>query len=142
MSNGAGMIWPLAAEYSRKGWAVRRAGWDDVALLGDSGRSLRWIVYHSGLFHLLFRDPVTFERQTRVVRNTDFSVSEFFAEDWTVHAPDCGTDGSEGGNSDQQGKARYPRTQDTPITVDPRNPNATFGTCPVVPDYLNIRIPS
>ena len=41
MTYGSGMIWPLAAEYARRGWAVRRAGWDDLELFGDTGRALR-----------------------------------------------------------------------------------------------------
>lgn len=139
MSNGVGMIWPLSAEYARKGWAVRRSGWDDETTLGDSGRALRWVIYHSALFHLLYRDSVTGARMTRVITNTDFTKAEFFAEDWTVLTPSCAYTVSPEGNDDQQGKKRYPKDQDTPLTADPMNPNASFGTCPVVPPYTNIR---
>ena len=55
MSVGHGMIWPLAAEYARRGWAVRRVGWaNEITDPFDKDTSLRWIVHHHGLFHLTY----------------------------------------------------------------------------------------
>ena len=140
MTYGSGMIWPLAAEYARLGWAVRRAGWDDLDLFGDTGRALRWVVYQNALFWLLYRTPVTGAKATRVIRNTDFGVEDFYAEDWTVLSPTC-FDGVSITDSDlhQQGKKRYPRPITVSPFVDPRNPNSKFGRCPVVPLYDKIR---
>ena len=140
MTYGSSMIWPLAAEYARLGWAVRRAGWDDLELFGDTGRALRWVVYQNALFWLLYRTPVTGAKATRVIRNTDFIVDDFYAEDWTVLSPTC-FDGVNITDSDlhQQGKKRYPRPISVSPFVDPRNPNSKYGSCPVVPLYDSIR---
>jgi hypothetical protein len=144
MTYGSGMIWPLAAEYARRGWAVRRAGWDDTELFGDTGRALRWVVYQNSLFWLLYRQPGTGAKATRVIRNTDFVVEDFYAEDWTVLTPSClETQGSYGYGGDRwQGKKPYPRPADTAPVIDPMYPNAVHGTCPVVPLYENIRKPT
>ena len=140
MTYGSGMIWPWAAEYARLGWAVRRAGWDDLELFGDTGRALRWVVYQNALFWLLYRTAVTGAKATRVIRNTDFMVEDFYAEDWTVLSPTC-FDGVSITDSDlhQQGKKRYPRPITVSPFVDPRNPNSKYGTCPIVPLYDSIR---
>lgn len=141
MNYGSGMIWPLAAEYARRGWALRRAGWDDLYLYGDTGRALRWVVYQNALFWLLHRTPVTGAKATRVIRNTDFGVEEFYAEDWTVLTPAClEMQGGYGyGGDSWQGKKPYPRLADTTPVIDPMYPNAIHGTCPVVPLYERIR---
>jgi hypothetical protein len=124
MTYGSGMIWPLAAEYARRGWAVRRAGWDDLDLFGDTGRALRWVVYQNALFWLLYRTPVTGAKATRVIRNTDFVVEDFYAEDWTVLTPAC-LEMQGGGYGGYGG--------------DPMYPNAIHGNCPIVPLYEDIR---
>ena len=149
MNYGSGMIWPLAAEYARLGWAVRRAGWDESDIYGDSGRALRWVVYQNALFWLLFREvtltthvegnpTVLVEKRSRVIRNTDFKVEEFYAEDWTVLTPECF---SQLATPDlfQQGKKRYPRPININPISDPMNPNSKYGACPVVPLYDSIR---
>jgi hypothetical protein len=145
MNYGSGMIWPLASEYARRGWAVRRAGWDDETIFGDTGRALRWVVYQNALFFLLYRQFGTGARATRVIINTDFTVDEFYAEDWTVLTPAClesqGNYGY-GGDDPWQGKKPYPRPIDTSPVLDPAYPNAIHGTCPIVPLYENIRPPS
>jgi hypothetical protein len=143
MTYGSGMIWPLAAEYARRGWAVRRAGWDDLELFGDTGRALRWVVYQNALFWLLYRAAVTGAKATRVIRNTDFGVEDFYAEDWTVLTPAClemqgGGYGGYGGDP-WQGKKPYPRPVDSSPVFDPMYPNAIHGTCPIVPLYEDIR---
>ncbi|MGA0846326.1 MAG: hypothetical protein ACO3RV_07265 [Luteolibacter sp.] len=140
MNYGTGMIWPLAAEYARRGWAVRRAGWDDTELFGDTDRALRWLVYQNSMFWLLYRQIDSGDKATRVVRSSDFGVEDFFAEDWTVLSPSCfdGT-GATGADPYQQGKKRYPRPLDVIPEVDPRNPNSKFGACPLVPLYDSIQ---
>jgi len=151
MTYGSGMIWPLAAEYARLGWAVRRAGWDDSDAYGTTGRALRWVIYQNALFWLLYREigliqhvegnpVVASEKRSRVIRNTDFKVEEFYAEDWTVLTPECFS-GAVITNADafQQGKKRYPRPINTNPFVDPQNPNSKYGSCPVVPRYDSIR---
>lgn len=144
MNYGSGMIWPLAAEYARRGWAVRRAGWDDDTLYGDTGRALRWVVYQNALFWLLYREAGTGDKRTRVIRNMDFTVAEFYAEDWTVLTPQCLElqGGADYGSEYQQGKKRYPRTIDPGLLLDPLYPNAVHGTCPVVPLYGNLPRPT
>ena len=143
MTYGSGMIWPLAAEYARRGWAVRRAGWDDDLLFGDTGRALRWIVYQNALFWLLYREVGSGNKRTRVCRNTDFTTEEFYAEDWTVLTPAClasqSCNSSGYGDDYQQGKKPYPHTAGSGPVVDPLYPNAVHGTCPVVPLYEDIR---
>jgi hypothetical protein len=141
MTYGSGMIWPLAAEYARRGWAVRRAGWDDGTTFGDSGRALRWIVYQNALFFLLYRAATTGIKVTRVVRNTDFVFEDFHAEDFTVLTPEClEQQGNYGyGGDPWQGKKPYPRLNDSTPVLDPMYPNAVFGTCPIVPKYEDIR---
>jgi hypothetical protein len=141
MIYGSGMIWPLAVEYARRGWAVRRAGWDDLELFGDTGRALRWVVYQNALFWLLYRQVGTGNKVTRVIRNADFGVEDFYAEDWTVLSPTCyDAVNITGADLYQQGKKRYPRPIDVTPVVDPRNPNSKYGACPVVPLYDSIRI--
>lgn len=141
MSYGSSMIWPLAAEYAFRGWAVRRAEWDDETMFGDTGRALRWVIYQNSLFFLLYRAPVTAARMLRVIRNTDFGVDEFYAEDWTVLSPGCSDGYSSPANSEwQQGKKRYPRPLSTVPVVNPLNPNAKYGSCPIVPLYDEIRV--
>lgn len=144
MNYGSGMIWPLASEYARRGWAVRRAGWDDVALFGDTGRALRWIVYQNALFFLLYRAPVTGVKVTRVVRNTDFVFEDFYAEDFTVLTPAClEQQGNYGYYGDPwQGKKPYPRLTDSTPVFDPMYPNSVYGSCPIVPPYVNLRPPA
>ena len=137
MSVGHGMIWPLAAEYARRGWAVRRAGWTDhITDPFNQDASLRWIVYHHGLFHLTYlakSSTATGSAVSRVVRNTDFGVDEFLAADWTVYSPHAAPtyDGW-----DQQGKEQYPTPVDAsppsypyPSTSSGGNPPPT-GECP------------
>lgn len=89
MNYGFGMIWPLAYEYALRGWAVRRAGWDDGSLYGDSGRALRWVVYQNSLYWLIYREAGSGLKRSRVILNADFGVAEFYAEDWTVLTPEC-----------------------------------------------------
>ena len=141
MTYGSGMIWPLAAEYARRGWALRRAAWDDLELFGDTGRALRWVVYQNALFWLLYRQTVTGAKATRVIRNTDFGVEEFYAEDWTVLTPAClEMQVSYGYGGDRwQGRKPYPRLADTAPVIDPMYPNSVYGTCLVVPLYEDIR---
>ena len=141
MNYGSGMIWPLAAEYARRGWAERRAGWDDLNLFGDTARALRWVIYQNALFWLLYRQIGTGAKATRVICNTDFGVEEFYAEDWTLLTPAClEMQGGYGyGGDSWQGKKPYPRLADTTPVIDPMYPNAIHGTCPVVPLYERIR---
>ena len=136
MSVGHGMIWPLASEYAMRGWAVRRAGWsEEITDPFDHDTSLRWIVYHNGLFHLTYlmkSELAPGAIVSRVVRNTDFGAAEFLATDWTVYSPQCNTAYA---GWDQQGKRQYP----TPVDVPPiSNPFSGSGTlpnddCPTVP---------
>jgi hypothetical protein len=144
MNYGFGMIWPLAYEYALRGWAVRRAGWDDGSLNGDSGRALRWVVYQNSLYWLIFREVGTGLKRSRVILNADFGVAEFYAEDWTVLTPECLLiqGGEAVGANNQQGKKRYPRTLNPGVIIDPRYPNAAYGTCPIVPLYEDLPRPS
>lgn len=136
MSLGNDMIWPLASEYAKRDWAVRRATWDDPDLHGDTGRALRWIVYFNALFWLVYIDATTGLKVNRVVRNSDFGKTEFLASDWTTASPFClAQSGGSGGEVNQQGKLPYPGTVE-PV-MDPLYPNASHGTCPVVPNYFN-----
>jgi hypothetical protein len=138
MTYGNGMIWPLASEYAKRGWAVRRIGWDDSTTLGSSGRALRWIIYQNSLFWLLYREVSSGNKVSRVVRNTDFGVDDFFAEDWTVYSPSC-SESAQQSDPTQQGKKKYPRPVDSLPVVDPLNPNSKFGACPIVPLYPSIK---
>lgn len=139
--SGKGMIWPLANEYVLKGYSVRRAAWNDETVLGDTGTSLRWIYYFNSLYWLLYRATGTGLKTQRVVRNTDFTTDEFFAEDWTVLTPDCFEASVEPGeNYLQQGKKRYPRPSDLSPLIDPSDPNGSFGACLVIPKLSDLRI--
>jgi hypothetical protein len=143
MNYGTGMIWPLAYEYALRGWAMRRAGWDDDTIYGDTGRALRWVVYQNGIYWLLYREVGTGLKKTRVITNTDFGVAEFYAEDWTVLTPQClALQGGDPGDNTQQGKKPYPRNLDPGVILDPLYPNATHGTCPSVPLYGALRRPT
>lgn len=139
---GIGMIWPLAAEYARRGWAVRRAGWEDPYIATGAppaSNSLRWIVYQNALFHLIYqeRDGGSIgARIIRTVRNADFTENEFRADDWTVLAPSCLASGGASGNPDQQGFMPYPQDGTESPNVDPQYPNLYFGTCPTVPPVV------
>ena len=137
MTYGNGMIWPLASEYAKRGWAVRRIGWDDSTTLGVSGRALRWIIYQNSLFWLKYRETSSGNKVSRVVRNIDFGVDDFFAEDWTVYSPSCSEDAQQS-DPTQQGKKKYPRPVDFIPVVDPINPNSKYGACPIVPLYPSI----
>ncbi len=130
------MIWPLASEYAQRDWSVRRAIWDDPDLHGDSGRALRWIVYFNSLFWLVYIDSFTLLKVSRVVRNSDFTTAEFLATDWTTSSPFClDQSGGSGADVNYQGKLPYPGTVE-PL-MDPLYPNASQGSCPVVPNYFN-----
>ena len=140
MSIGHGMIWPLAAEYARRGWAVRRANWAQrvTNLSGNHPQpnSLRWIVYHSGLFHLTYRneaDDYIVGDVSRVVRNTDFGVDEFHAGDWTVFPPSCAVTPA----PNQQGKLYYPSAVDDEPYDDPTAPGTGDQSCPDVPPIID-----
>jgi len=140
MSIGHGMIWPLAAEYARRGWAVRRVNWADE-VTNKSGNhpqpsSLRWIVHHSGLFHLTYLnrgDDFIVGPVSRVVRNTDFGVDEFHADDWTVFSPGCSATPA----PDQQGKLYYPSAVDDEPYDDPTAPGTGDQSCPDVPPIFD-----
>lgn len=140
MSIGHGMIWPLAAEYARRGWAVRRVNWADE-VTNKSGNhpqptSLRWIVYHSGLYHLTYLnrgDDFIVGDVSRVVRNTDFGVDEFHAGDWTVFSPSCAVTPA----PDQQGKLYYPSAVDDEPYDDPTAPGTGDQSCPEVPPIID-----
>ncbi len=108
------------------GWAVRRAGWlNEITNPFNHTSSLRWIIHHSGLFHVTYLnrgDDFIVGNVSRVVRNTDFGVDEFYADDWTVcsgllchPAPD------------QQGKLWYPGAVDDEPYTDPSVPGV-YGT--------------
>jgi hypothetical protein len=140
MTYGSGMIWPLASEYAKRGWAVRRIGWDNPDLLGDTGRALRWITYQNSMFWLLYRQASSENKISRVIRNSDFGVDDFYAEDWTVFSPSC-SNSAQQSDPTQQGKKRYPRPVDVTIVVDPLNPNSKYGACPIVPLYPSIKKP-
>ena len=137
MSIGHGMIWPLAAEYARRGWAVRRAGWSNgVTRPFNPATSMRWIIFNSGLFHLTFfdrGDDYLIGPVTRVVRNTDFGVDEFYADDWTVFSPSCSATPA----PDQQGKLWYPAAVDDEPYTDPTGPEAGDHGCPDVPPIFD-----
>jgi hypothetical protein len=134
MSVGHGMIWPLAAEYARGGWAVRRAGWtSEITSPFNADNSLRWVVYHSGLFHLTYLSKsasTTHGTVTRVIQNTDFGVSEFLASDWTVFSTACG---GASPDSSQQGKPPYPTPLDAPPLIFPPIDGTGTNTCVTVP---------
>ncbi len=110
------MIWPLAAEYARRGWAVRRVAWSNpITNPFNADTSLRWVVYHHGLFHITYLNrtvSATGANITRVVQNYDFGRDEFLARDWTVYSPQCSTVYA---GWDQQGKPPYP----TPVDYNP-----------------------
>ena len=140
MSIGHGMIWPLAAEYARRGWAVRRVNWANPVtnLSGNHPQpsSLRWIVHHSGLFHLTYLnrgDDFIVGPVSRVVRNTDFGVDEFYANDWTVFSPSCSATPA----PDQQGKLWYPGAVDDEPYDDPTAPGTGDQSCPDVPPIFD-----
>ena len=135
---GTGMIWPLAAQYARNGWAVRRAGWENPYIATGAAlasNSLRWITYQNALFHLIYQErgaDVIGARVIRQVLNTDFTESDFRADDWTVLTPSCLAAGGSG-NPDQQGFQPYPQDGTESPSLDPQYPNIYFGTCPTVP---------
>ena len=140
MSIGHGMIWPLAAEYARRGWAVRRVNWANPVtnLSGNHPQptSLRWIVYHSGLFHLTYlnrADDFIVGDVSRVVRNSDFGTDEFHAGDWTVFSPSCAVTPA----PDQQGKLYYPSAVDDEPYDDPTAPGTGDQSCPDVPPIID-----
>ena len=137
MSIGHGMIWPLAAEYVRRGWAVRRAGWsNEITNPFNKASSLRWIIHHSGLFHVTYLnrgDDFIVGNVSRVVRNTDFGVDEFYADDWTVYAPGCSASPA----PDQQGKFWYSGSVDDEPYTDPTVPGAGGTGCPDVPPVID-----
>ena len=140
MSIGHGMIWPLAAEYARRGWAVRRVNWANPVtnLSGNHPQptSLRWIVYHGGLFHLTYlnrADDFIVGDVSRVVQNTDFGVDEFYANDWTVFSPSCSATPA----PDQQGKLWYPGAVDDEPYDDPTAPGTGDQSCPDVPPIFD-----
>jgi hypothetical protein len=137
MSIGHGMIWPLAAEYARRGWAVRRAGWsNEITNPFNHTSSLRWIIHHGGLFHVTYLnrgDDFIVGNVSRVVRNTDFGVDEFYADDWTVYAPGCPATPA----PDQQGKLWYPGAVDDEPYTDPSVPGAGGTGCPDVPPVID-----
>lgn len=136
MSFGNDMIWPLASEYAKRQWAVRRASWDDPDLAGDTGRALRWIIYYNALFWLTYIDSVTGLKVTRVVRSTDFGTAEFLATDWTTASPFCLSQATNSPDpTGYQGKKPYPGTD--LAAVNPLYPNTSQGSCPVVPNYIN-----
>lgn len=138
---GIGMIWPLAAEYARKGWAVRRAGWENPYIATGTAlasNSLRWIVYQNALFHTIYQErglDSIGARISRPVLNTDFTDADFRADDWTVLTPACLASGG-AGNPDQQGFQPYPQNGTESPSVDPQYPNIYFGTCPTVPPVI------
>jgi len=124
------MGWPLASEYAKRGWAVRRDAWKNRITQPFSNlNSLRWIVYHNGLFHVTYlfdAGTAVGGNITRVVTNTDFTFEEFIAYDWTVLAPSCpaGTP-----DYDQQGKLGYGEGQDGEPSQNPVSPNTPEGNC-------------
>jgi hypothetical protein len=126
------MIWPLAAEYAKLGWAVRRAGWaNPVTSPFNASSSLRWVTYQNGLFHLTYinqTSTATIGSVSRVVRNTDFGVSEFHANDWTVYSTSCQVS-----SGTQQGKLMYPGYVDDEPYNDPFSSLFNFSGCPDVP---------
>ena len=126
------MIWPLAAEYAKLGWAVRRAGWaNPVTSPFNASSSLRWVTYQNGLFHLTYIDQTstaTIGSVSRVVRNTDFGVSEFHANDWTVYSTSCQVS-----SGTQQGKLMYPVYVDDEPYSDPFSSLFNFSGCQDVP---------
>lgn len=68
------LTWAEARAVAQAGGRVRRYGWTDRWLRRTRG-NLYWIELLSGA-------------STRVVRNTDFTRTEFLAGDWTTLAPD------------------------------------------------------
>lgn len=126
------MIWPLAAEYAKRGWAVRRAGWaNPITSPFNASSSLRWVVYQNGLFHLTYIQKTATETMgsvSRVVRNTDFGVAEFHANDWTVYSTNCQVSGGS-----QQGKLMYPGYVDDEPYNDPFASLFNYSGCPDVP---------
>ncbi|MGA0846327.1 MAG: hypothetical protein ACO3RV_07270, partial [Luteolibacter sp.] len=142
MSIGHGMIWPLAAEYARRGWAVRRAGWtNEITHPFSKSSSLRWIHYDTGMFHVSYLDRSstnTFGNVRRVIRNTDFGVDEFYANDWTVYAPSCYAIPEQ----EQQGKLDYPGAAEDEPYPDPNAPAPSGTGCPKVPPIFDDLLPS
>lgn len=139
---GIGMIWPLAAAYARKGWAVRRAGWENPYVATGAAlasNSLRWIVWQNALFHTIYQergDDYIGARISRPVLNTDFTEADFRADDWTVLTPSCLASGGSG-NPGQQGFQPYPQNGTESPSIDPQYPNIYFGTCPTVPPVIS-----
>ena len=135
---GIGMLWPLAAQYARHGWAVRRAGWENPYMATGAAlpsNSLRWIIYQNALFHLIYQEREADMIGARVIRpvlNTDFTESDFRADDWTVLTPSCLAAGGTG-NPNQQGFQPYPQNGTESPFIDPQYPNSYFGNCPTVP---------
>jgi hypothetical protein len=67
------------------------------------------------------------------VRNTDFGVDEFYANDWTVFSPSCSATPA----PDQQGKLWYPGAVDDEPYDDPKAPGTGDQTCPEVPPIFD-----
>ena len=130
----AGMIWPLAQAYARRGYAVRRAGWDNALIAPNTptptGNQLRWITWHNALFYTAYLergDDYIGNKVIRPTTNLDFTAADFLASDWTVQPPGCS---GEPAPPNQEGFNPYPTEGSETPSLDPAFPNIAYGDCP------------
>jgi hypothetical protein len=130
----AAMIWPLAQAYARRGFAVRRAGWDNALIAPSTptptGNQLRWIIWHNALFYTAYLergDDYIGNKVIRPTTNLDFLAADFLAADWTVLPPGCS---GEPAPLNQDGYLPYPIEGSETPSLDPAFPNISYGDCP------------